>query len=117
MAQKRKTSGKKKGSGTRKSSSSSSSRKNTSQPSRAVESNSNSSSFADYYHAFSKTRFFPPVAFIAVVTVLILLDLLFSWNDFDKFFKILGVELLIAGAIWIIGMVYSFSESTHSAGE
>ena len=41
---------------------------------------------------------------VVVLTVLILLDLLFSLNDYDRFFKILGFELLIVGIIWVIGL-------------
>lgn len=104
MAQKRKTSGK------RKSSSSSSRKRTTSSPSF-------SSTVADYFHAFSKTRFFVPVMTCVVVTILVLLDLLFAWNDYDRFFKILGFELLIVGIIWVIGLVLSFGESTPSSGE
>ena len=75
-----------------------------------------SSTFMDYFHAFSKTRAFVPVASVVVITVLILLDMLFAWNDYDRFFKILGFELLIVGIIWVIGLVLSFGESTPSSG-
>ena len=54
---------------------------------------------------------------VIVLTVLILLDLLFSLNDYDRFFKILGFELLIVGIIWVIGLVLSFGESTPSSGK
>ena len=70
----------------------------------------------DYFHAFSKTRAFVPVASVVVITVLILLDLLLAWNDYDRFFKIMGFELLIVGIIWVIGLVLSFGESTPSSG-
>lgn len=70
----------------------------------------------DYFHAFSKTRIFVPVASVVVIAVLILLDMLLAWNDFDRFFKIMGFELLIVGIIWVIGLVLSFGESTPSSG-
>lgn len=105
MAQKTKTSGKRK-------TSSSSSRKRTTSSSPSF-----SSTLADYFHAFSKTRFFAPVMTCVVVTILVLLDLLFAWNDYDRFFKILGFELLIVGIIWVIGLVLSFGESTPSSGK
>ena len=70
----------------------------------------------DYFHAFSKTRFFVPVASVVVITFLILIDMLLAWNDYDKFFKIMGFELLIVGIIWVIGLVLSFGESTPSSG-
>ncbi len=70
----------------------------------------------DYFHAFSKTRFFVPVASVVVIALLILVDMLLAWNDYDRFFKIMGFELLIVGIIWVIGLVLSFGESTPSSG-
>ena len=69
-------------------------------------------SFADWFHAFSKTRIFVPVAVVAVLVLLILLDLLLSWNNYDRFFKILGFELLLAGIVWVIGLVLSFGDTS-----
>ena len=83
---------------------------------RAKASSAPASTFMDYFHAFSKTRAFVPVASVVVITVLILLDLLLAWNDYDRFFKIMGFELLIVGIIWVIGLVLSFGESTPSSG-
>ena len=54
---------------------------------------------------------------VLVITVLVLLDLLLAWKDYDRFFKILGFELLIVGIIWVIGLVLSFGESTPSSGK
>ena len=71
----------------------------------------------DYFHAFSRTKFFVPVATFTIITALVLLDLLISWNRYDVFFKVLGFELLITGIIWVIGLVLSFGESTPSQGE
>ena len=119
MAQSRSTSGKRSSSSGkrstssgRKTSSSSSSRARSKAPQPAPK-----STFGDYFHAFRKTRFFAPIACVVVLTVLILLDLLIAWNHYDRFFKILGFELLIAGIIWVIGLVLSFGESTPSQGE
>ena len=76
-----------------------------------------SPTFADYFHAFTKTRAFIPIAVVVTLTVLVLLDMLIAWNNYDRFFKFLGFELLIAGIIWVIGLVLSFGESTPSSGE
>ena len=115
MAQKRSTSGRKNSTTRRRSSSSSSSSRKSS--SRASFASAPSSTFIDYFHAFSKTRAFAPVAAVVILAVLILLDLLIAWNNYDRFFKILGFELLIAGIIWVIGLVLSFGESSPSSGE
>lgn len=115
MAQKRSTSGRKNSTTRRRSSSSSSSSRKSS--SRTSSASAPSSTFIDYFHAFSKTRVFAPVAAVVILTVLILLDLLIAWNNYDRFFKILGFELLIAGIIWVIGLVLSFGESSPSSGE
>ncbi|MBR4495473.1 MAG: hypothetical protein K6A37_09265 [Saccharofermentans sp.] len=109
MAQRRSTSGRK--------TSSSSSRSSSKKRSSSKSSSSAVSTFADYFHAFSKTRAFVPVMSVLVITVLVLLDLLLAWNDYDRFFKILGFELLIVGIIWVIGLVLSFGESTPSSGK
>ena len=57
------------------------------------------------------------MAALVIITVIVLLDLLISWNNYDVFFKILGFELLITGIIWVIGLVLSFGESAPSSGE
>lgn len=108
MAQGRSTSGK------RSSGKSSSGRKSSSsgRSSSKKQSSAVSTGIADYFHAFTKSRFFFPVTTVVVITVVILLDLLFAWNYYDRFFKILGFELLIFGIIWVIGLVLSFGEST-----
>jgi len=57
-----------------------------------------------------------PVTSVVVITFLVLIDMLLAWNDYDRFFKIMGFELLIVGIIWVIGLVLSFGESTPSSG-
>lgn len=74
-------------------------------------------SFADYWYEFQKSRFFKPVLVIAIPIILVLLDLLFAWNNFDRFFIILGVELLIVAALWVIGFVFNMSTSSSSNSE
>ena len=45
---------------------------------------------------------FAPTVTIVIIGLVIGLDFLFSMNDYNKFFTILGVELLIALILWII---------------
>ncbi|MBO4636979.1 MAG: hypothetical protein J5685_07520 [Clostridiales bacterium] len=72
------------------------------------ETNGSEVSFADYLHAFTKTKVFPPVIIILSTVAIVLLDLLFAWNKYDTFFKILGFELLFLAVIgmfiFILGM-------------
>ncbi len=70
-------------------------------------------SFGDYWHAFTKTRFFKPVMTIVVLVLIVLIDLLISWNYFDRFFTILGIELIIVSLLWVIGLVFNIS-SDHN---
>ena len=111
MAQSGNTTRRRSGSSSKRSSGSSSNRRTNTRSSKKTS----SSTFADYFHAFSKTRFFAPVVTVFVITFTILLDLLISWNNFDRFFKILGFALLIVGIIWIIGLVLSFGESSSES--
>ena len=60
------------------------------------------STIADYFHAFSRSRFFKPVVAVLIVLVVIGLDLLISWNKYDRFFKILGIEILITAVILVL---------------
>lgn len=102
MAQAKRSNKKKTSSTTKKSSSSS----------RSQKSVSKNVGFADYIHAFSKSRFFIPVVIILVITVIILLDLLFAFNNYDKFFKILGFELLITIVIGVFVLaINSYDDS------
>ncbi len=61
----------------------------------------------DIWNMFKDSRFFAPVITIIAVFLIIGLDLLFSWNNFELFFKILGVELILAFAVWIINLMVS----------
>ena len=70
--------------------------------------------FADYWLAFSKSKAFFPVMTILTITLIILFDLLISWNNFDRFFIMLGVELILAAVIWIAGLVLSLGKDSVS---
>ncbi|MCR4557845.1 MAG: hypothetical protein K5779_08495 [Saccharofermentans sp.] len=49
-----------------------------------------------------------PLIFIASVILITGLDLLISWNKYEMFFKILGVEILIAVIVWtVLTLVFS----------
>ena len=70
--------------------------------------------FADYWLAFSKSRAFFPVMTITTITLIVLIDLLISWNSFDRFFIMLGIELILAAVIWITGLVLSLGKDSVS---
>ena len=57
-----------------------------------------------------------PIIFIAVILVIVGIDLLFSWNDFNGFFKLLGIELLVAVVIWILKLVFTKSKTSEDGG-
>ena len=59
------------------------------------------------------SRMMMPIIFIIVVMVIVGIDLLFAWNDFSRFFKILGVEILAAVIVWVLKMVFSKSRSSE----
>lgn len=58
-----------------------------------------------------------PLIFIAAVLVIVGIDLLLSWNDFSGFFKILGIELLVAVVIWILKLVFSKSKTSDDTAD
>lgn len=51
---------------------------------------------------------------IATITLIILIDLLISWNNYDRFFIMLGIELILAAVIWITGLVLSLGKDSAS---
>ena len=56
-----------------------------------------------------------PIIFIIAVLVFVGLDLLFAFNDFSRFFKILGVEILAAVIVWVLKMVFAKSKSSEDS--
>lgn len=68
--------------------------------------------FADYYHAFTKTRVFRPIATIVIIILAVLINMLIAWNNYDRFFLFLGIELFIVAAIWLFGLLFSMSTDT-----
>ncbi len=73
--------------------------------------------YKDMFHRFSKTRFFRPVMTVLIILVLVLLDLLFSWNSYNVFFTLLGIELLAGIVIWIVLLLKSASASSGASGQ
>ncbi|MBR2821488.1 MAG: hypothetical protein IKD91_06400 [Clostridiales bacterium] len=58
--------------------------------------------FAAAFNKFATSKAATPLIFIAAVILIVGIDLLISWNKFELFFKILGIEILIAVVVWII---------------
>lgn len=53
-----------------------------------------------------------PIIFIAAILLIVGIDLLFTWNDFSGFFKLLGIELLVAVVIWILKLIFTKSRTS-----
>lgn len=70
--------------------------------------------FGDYWHYFTKTKAFLPVMTILISAVIVGLDLLISWNSYQRFFLFLGIEVIIAAVIWLIIMIYSLGSEKRS---
>ena len=76
------------------------------------------SGFVKVINRFAASKAAMPVIFLAVVILIVGLDLLISWNKFEMFFKILGIELLIAAIVWgIMTMVFSGRKNKDSDNE
>jgi hypothetical protein len=60
------------------------------------------SGFSSAFSKFASSKVAKPLIFLAVVILIVGIDLLVSWNKYEMFFKILGVEILIAVVIWIV---------------
>jgi hypothetical protein len=76
--------------------------RNTTAP---IQSESGASSI---FSKFASSKAAMPVIFIAASLLIVGIDLLISWNSYETFFKILGVEVLLAVVVWVIlTLVYS----------
>ena len=62
-------------------------------------------------------RLAAPLIVVAGILVIVGIDLLISWNDFSRFFKILGIELLVAVIVWILKLVFAKSKSSEDTAE
>ena len=60
------------------------------------------------FRKFASSKAAMPLIFIGSVILIVGIDLLVSWNKYEMFFKILGVEILIAVVAWaILTLVFS----------
>ncbi len=69
---------------------------------------------ADYFHAFTKTRFFKILLSVFIIAAIIGLNLLISWNNFDRFFLILGIELIVSIIVWSVKVFVDSSKESKS---
>lgn len=89
--------------GSKKGASKSSARSNTSRKTTAKSAPvQTESGFSSLFNRFASSKAATPLIFLASVILIVGIDLLVSWNKYEMFFKILGVEILIAVVIWII---------------
>jgi len=73
------------------------------------------SGFASAVKKFASSRAASPIIFIAAVLLITGIDLLVSWNKYELFFKILGIEVLIAVVVWVIlTLVFSSKKNTDT---
>lgn len=76
--------------------------------------NSSSISIYDIMMKFRRSPFFAPISFLVVFLVVIGIDLLISWNNFGRFFKILGFEVIIIGLFWLLRRtIFTFNSSNR----
>ena len=76
------------------------------------------SGFAGVINKFAASKAAMPVIFLGAVILIVGLDLLISWNKYEMFFKILGIELLIAALVWgVMTMVFSGKKNKDSDNE
>ena len=69
------------------------------------------------WESFKRSRLFNPVMTFVVIASVTLLDMLLAWNNYDRFFFILGIELLLIALAWLIGLVLSIGNSPAPGGE
>ena len=70
------------------------------------------SGLSDAFGKFASSKAASPLIFLAAVFLIVGIDLLVSWNKFEMFFKILGIEILVAVVIWgILTLVFSRKSS------
>lgn len=106
--------------GSRKSASKSSARSSGSRRSTAAKTAPvrTESNVEGAFKKFASSKAATPIFFIAAVLVITGIDLLVSWNKFELFFKILGIEILIAVVVWIVmTLVFSRRSSKDSNSE
>lgn len=109
----RKTTNTRSGSSRNSSNSTSKSRTATKRP--PVQSAESMEPSLDYFISmYKKNRIFKTLIHIAVIVIIVLLDLLFAWNNYDRFFKILGVELILAALVAVFILFVAINDSSNS---
>lgn len=63
-----------------------------------------------YFEILRKSKFFWPLVTVLIIVVGVLLDILFAWNNYDRFFLILGIELIIVAIAWIVMLLISLGQ-------
>lgn len=98
------TSNKSKSSTTRKTSTTST--KKTASKAVATTTNTNTysepSNFQIFWAYFKESKAFIPSILVLVSLIGIGIDFLCTLNDYTKFFKVLGIEIIIIGFIWVL---------------
>ena len=75
------------------------------------------SGFGELIGKFASSKASKPVIFIAVVLLIVGIDLLISWDKYAMFFKILGIEVLLAVIVWVIlTLVFSSKKNNDADG-
>ena len=73
------------------------------------------SGFVAVVKKFAASKASSPIIFIAAVLLIVGIDLLISWDRYAMFFKILGIEVLLAVIVWVIlTLVFSGKKNTDS---
>lgn len=69
------------------------------------------------FRSFASSKSAQPIFFIAAVLLIVGIDLLISWNKYELFFKIFGIEILIAVIVWgILTLVFSGKNNKDKDG-
>ena len=75
------------------------------------------SGFGDLVRKFASSKAAKPIILIAVVLLIVGIDLLISWDKYAMFFKILGIEVLLAVIVWVIlTLVFSSKKNNDTDG-
>lgn len=68
------------------------------------------------FNKFLNSRAFIPTVLLAFVLVVVGLDFLFTLNDYSKFFKVLGIEIIVIGILWVSYLAFNTYKSESSKG-
>lgn len=68
-------------------------------------------SFSDHFHVFAKTKAFKVIIALLIALAVFGLAVLISGNDFDRFYTVLGIIILVTAAVWVGAMIISIGKS------